>query len=249
MSDINIEKVEENIEVYYDNSKILLPEEYSNKVEEYWNDLIRKGKKFFRGDCYTIEDIEKSKESIRINVKLTDYAHYLYTVHRSFSTELDCRVISTSALIETLDGRLVLGEMNSNTAAPGKLQFTGGGIDKEDIIGDCIDLRGNIKKEIFEELGIDTNNEKFVKSLEPSYLVSGGKHNFLSLVFKINLLISEKEVLDIFNSHNDILKSKQIIPEFNSLAFIHKNKTSIEEFIINDLRDKSDNIIPVLRAI
>jgi len=162
---------------------------------------------------------------------------------------LDCRVISTSALIETLDGRLVLGEMISNTAAPGKLQFTGGGIDKEDIIGDCIDLRGNIKKEIFEELGIDTNNEKFVKSLEPSYLVSGGKHNFLSLVFKINLLISEKEVLDIFNSHNDILKSKQIIPEFNSLTFIHKNKTSIEEFIINDLRDKSDNIIPVLRAI
>ncbi|WP_454052769.1 hypothetical protein [Clostridium sp. Marseille-Q7071] len=65
----------------------------------------------------------------------------------------------------------------------------------------------------------------------------------------MNLLISEKEVLDIFNFHNDILKSKQIIPEFNSLTFIHNNKTSIEEFIINDLREKSDNIIPVLRAI
>lgn len=42
--------------------------------------------------------------------------------------------------------------MNECTAFPFKLQFIGGGIDKEDISGEFLDLEHNIKKEISYQL-------------------------------------------------------------------------------------------------
>ena len=237
-----------NINVYYSNEKVILPKDYSDEVEKHWNSLLQSGEKFFRGDSYTITKIESNADCVNIYVKLTDYAHFLYTIYKNTYTKHDCRVIHTSVLIETNDKKFVLGEMNVGTAFPHKLQFIGGGIDKNDIKGNLLDLDHNIKKEILEELGIDAKNKSIVKELKPYFLKSGGDNNFLSAIFKMDLLIDENQFRAMFNNYNQRLISEGEEPEIKSLIFIQAARHSVKNFINNDTREKDSNVIPTLIA-
>jgi len=248
MKEINIYKFNNNVKVHYTNKKVSLPQAYSDKMEEHWNSLLKKGDKFFRGDVFTITDISYCNESLSISVELTDYAHFLYTVHKGNFEEYDCRVINTSVLVETADGKFVIGLMNKDTFAPQKLQFVGGGIDKDDINGEMLDLEHNIKKEIGEELGVDITDRNVVKSLSPYFFKEGGKSNFLSAIFKLDLVINEAELMDKFQAYNQGLISKGINPELSSLVLIKSDQASVENFINNDLRQKDENLIPTLKA-
>lgn len=248
MREINIYNFNNNVKVYYTSKRVLLPKEYSDNMEEHWNSLLKKGNKSFRGDVFTITDISCFDESLNIYVELTDYAHFLYTIHKGKFEEYDCRVIHTSVLIETSDRKFVIGVMSKNTFAPDKLQFVGGGIDKDDINGDFLDLEHNIKKEISEEIGINITDGNIVKDFRPYFLKDGGKSNFLSAIFKLDLAIDEAEIMERFQRYNQELISQKISPELSSLVFIKAEQGSIKDFIYNDLREKDENLIPTLEA-
>ena len=138
--------------------------------------------------------------------------------------------------------------MSKNTFAPDKLQFVGGGIDKDDINGEFLDLEHNIKKEIGEEIGIDVTDGNIVKDFRPYFLKDGGKSNFLSAIFKLDLAINEAELMEKFKRFNQDLISQNIIPELSSLVFIKAEQDLIKDFISNDLREKDENLIPTLEA-
>lgn len=248
MEEVNIYEYNNNIKVYYTNTRASLPEEYRCEVERHWESLIQMGKKFFRGEIFTITDIKHEGEQIQIFVELTDYAHFLYTIHKGKYEGHDCRVIYTSVMIETSDKKFAIGEMNSYTAAPGKLQFIGGGIDNGDIRENEIDLRHSISKEIREETGINVEDRNVVKSLEPYLLKTGGKSNFLSAIFKLNLLISGSELLDSFERYNRRLISGGASPEIKSLVLINADCNSVINFITNDTRQKDENLVPAIKA-
>lgn len=248
MSEIIISKFSNNVKVHYTNEKISLPSDYSEEVKKHWESLLNSGKNFFNGDIFTIYNIEANEDVINIFVGLTDYAHFLYTLHKNKYEDNDCRIIHTSVLIQTSDNKFAIGEMNEDTAFPFKLQFIGGGIDKEDIKGEFLDLEHNIKKEISEELGIEVENKNIVRSLNPCYLKSGGKSNFLSAIFKLELLIDEDEFKELLNKHNEGLALKREMQEIRSLIFIATEKKAVEEFINRDKREKDENLIATLEA-
>lgn len=248
MKEIHIYKFDNNVKVHYTNKRVSLPKEYREKMEMYWNSLLKEGKKFFRGDVFTITDISCQYKNIIISVELTDYAHFLYTIHKGVFEEYDCRVIHTSVLVETSDGKFVIGVMNKDTFAPQKLQFIGGGIDKDDINGELLDLEHNIRKEIGEELGVDTTDENIVKDFRQYFLKDGGKSNFLSAIFKLDLEIDEAELMDRFHRYNQELISQGISPELSSLEIIKADPNSVENFINSDLREKDENLIPTLKV-
>lgn len=248
MEEINILKYNDNVKIHYTNKKISLPEEYSKRVESHWESLLKTGKKLFNGDIFTIEKIKINGNEIHIYVGLTNYAHFLYTIYKNNYEENDCRIIHTSVLIETNDNKFAIGEMNECTSFPFKLQFIGGGIDKEDVNGEFLDLEHNIEKEILEELGIQIENKAVVKSLKPCYLKSGGERNFLSAIFKLDLLINGEELVEILNKHNKDLLLKMEMQEIRSLIFINSDKESIREFTITDKREKDENLIATLEA-
>ncbi|MBU3145442.1 NUDIX hydrolase [Clostridium sp. CF012] len=248
MSETIISEFNNNIKVYYTNQKKTLPVAYSEAVNKHWENLLISGKKFFNGDVFTINNIESNEDGVNIFVGLTDYAHFLYTINKNNYEDNDCRIIHTSVLIETNDNKFAIGEMNEGTAFPFKLQFIGGGIDKGDIKGEILDLEHNIKKEILEELGIEVENKSTVKSLKPCYLKSGGQSNFLSAIFKLELLIDEDELKVLLNKHNEDLALKMEMQEIRSLIFIDANKQAIEEFITKDKRAKDGNLIATLEA-
>lgn len=248
MMEISISKFDNNINIYYTNQKKVLSPEYREAVDRHWESFMKEGKKFFNGDVYTINNIEASENGINIFVCLTNYAHFLYTMDKDNCEENDCRTIYTSVLIETSDNKFAIGEMHEDTSFPLKLQFIGGGIDKEDINGEILDLEHNIKKEIFEELGIVVEDKSIVKSFKPSYLKSGGKRNFLSAIYKMDLLLNEQELTDLLNKHNQNLKTKMELQEIKSLVYVDAEKVAVEEFAAKDKRDKDENLIAALEA-
>lgn len=248
MSEVNLYKIDDNIRVCYTGRKVVLPPKYIADCEAHWLLLMKTGKKYFRGDIFTVNEVIQSQDNITLAVELTDYAHFLYTIHKNVYEEHDCRVIYTSALVETADGKYVIGVMGEDTFAPQKLQLFGGGIDKGDLKGDEIDLEHSIKKEIAEELGIDANDSKVVKQFRPYLLKEGGRSNFFSAIFKLNLLIDETSLTKRFESHNRSLLLQGIKPELSSLLFVASEQKSIEDDIINDKREKDENLIPTLQA-
>lgn len=248
MKDINIYKFNDNVNICYSDRKISLPKDYSDAVEAYWNSLLKSGKKFFRGEVFTIKDINCQGENVYINVGQTDYAHFLYTLHRNEFGENDCRVIYTSVLIETSDRRFVIGVMGNETAAPYKLQFIGGGIDKDDINGDMLDLKHNICKEIYEEIGLDIEDKNTVKDFRPYILKDGGKTNFLSAIYRLQLCLGKDELMNMFERYNQGLTLKGISPEISSLLFIDADQNALKNFIDRDFRNKDENLIPTLKA-
>ncbi|MBU3143782.1 hypothetical protein [Clostridium sp. CF012] len=123
-------------------------------------------------------------------------------------------------MIKTNDNKFAIGEMNEGTAFPFKLHYVGGGIDKSDIKGSILDLKHNIKKEIFEEIGIEVENKRIMKSLKPCYLKSGGLSNFISAIYILELLINEDELKILLNKHNEELALKMEMQEIRSLIFL-----------------------------
>lgn len=248
MKEVNVYKFNNNVKVCYRNMKVSLPKEYKASVDGYWNSLIESGKTFFRGDIFTITSISCEGEGVLINVQLTDYAHFLYTMYKNEFDEYDCRVIYTSVLVETSDGKFVIGVMGKDTFAPQKLQFIGGGIDKADLNGEILDLEHNIRKEIAEELGLDASDKSLIKDFKPYLIKDGGRTNFLSAIFKLDLRINGDELMDRFEKFSQELISKGIIPELSSLVLINAEQNSVENFISSDYREKDENLIPALRA-
>lgn len=248
MSEVSLYKINNNIRVCYTGRKVILPPKYIADCEAHWLSLMEAGKKYFRGDIFTVNEVTQAQDKITLTVELTDYAHFIYTVHKNVYEENDCRVIYTSVLVETADGKYVIGVMGEDTFAPQKLQLFGGGIDKSDLKGNEFDLKHSAKKEIGEELGINTNDEKIVKRFKPYLLKTGGISNFFSVIYKLDLLIDETSLIKRFEKHNKSLIIQGIVPELSSLLFVSADMKSIGDDIINDARDKDENLIPALHA-
>lgn len=83
MGEIIISEFNNKLKVHYTNEKISLTDEYSEKVKRHWQNLLSSGNKFFNGDVFTINNIVVTENSISIFVGLTDYAHFLYTIHKN----------------------------------------------------------------------------------------------------------------------------------------------------------------------
>jgi 8-oxo-dGTP pyrophosphatase MutT (NUDIX family) len=246
-SKVSLRTIDNGISVRYTGKKARLPECYRRKVERHWSELVEQGKKFYNGRLFSLARCTTSR-SVEISLDSTDYAHFIYTIHKRSEDKNDCRVLYVSALLKTQDGYYILGIMGKETFAPGKLQLVGGGIDEECLKGRKVGLRGCIKKEIKEELGLQIEKVSVCRRFGPRYFVSGGAHGFMSIVFT-GVIKHEKDVMfTLFRRHNDRLIIKGRKPEFASLKFIKADVSSAEEFFHNQKRRMDDNLIPAIRA-
>lgn len=106
--------------------------------------------------------------------------------------------------------------------------------------GNIVDLNNNIKRELFEEIGIDINDKYVIRESFPKYLKSGGTDNFISIIFKVNLSIDKKGLQNIYKNYRGDLLSKGVPTEFSSLVFIRSNSSSVKSFFKNDRRQRAD---------
>ena len=250
MNDVIIQDiVDKKIEVIFSNEKISLPLNIQEQIDNYWLKLLKEGKTLRRGDSFTISAIETENSKLKIEVKLTDYAHYMATFHNIIDKKYFCKIIYTAALVETLEKKIIIGEMAPNTSTPGRLQFPGGGLDKNDIEKNNINLNKNITKEIKEELGIDINCKEHVSYFKPHFLKTGGSHDFYAIIFKVELNLDQNKFIKVYNNYTETLKLKSIIPEFNSLLFLNNDPEEIVNFLRNNNKSKVDYLHSLLQII
>lgn len=208
----------------------MLPQDVKSKIDAYWNKLIKNGKKYKRGEVFTVTKKEYSDEKVEVLVEKTDYAHYLYCQNVDTCGKYGVHIIHTSVIVETLDGKIVFGKMSSNTSRAGIHQLCGGGIDNKDLRGDIFDLDHNIKNELNEELGIDLEDKKRITAFGLAYLKTGGPTDKIAVVYKIVLNETGKEFMKKYNDFVLQLQKKDEQAEFSDIIILDKKKEAFEKF-------------------
>src|SRR3989344_7568639 len=187
MKDIVISRLTKKLIVRFSNKQVMLPPSLQDKIDAYWDSLLQSGKSYRRGEVFTVTKKEIMSDRIEVLVEKTDYAHYLYCQNVDTLGKYGVHIIHTATLVETADGKIVFGKMGDHTSRAGIYQLCGGGIDNEDLRDDIFDFDHNIRKELQEELGIDTGDQSRIESFDPTYLKEGGPTDKMTVVYRVIL--------------------------------------------------------------
>jgi 8-oxo-dGTP pyrophosphatase MutT (NUDIX family) len=247
--EVTIRKIDGNLIIRDTGKRACLSAGLKKRINDHWMDLKSQGKSFHKGDIYRVSRIVDEGKDVLIDVELTDYAHYLFTTHNRIIGAEACRVVYAAALLETCDKKYVFGEMAEYTASPGRLQCAGGGIDTKDCKGSFIDIECNIRREVYEETGINTSDIDIVADFKPHSLKIGGDHDFIAIIYYARLRIDESRFKKIYEQHIDKVRSEGDVPEFKSLVFIPGSRDSCKRFAKADKRTKVDYLIPLLISV
>lgn len=227
-----IKPITKPIVLKYENRLFYLPIELKEKIEIFWNKLVKENPKLFNGENHCVESITEYDEQVEMKVVRTNYASYLYSERIGISDEKYKIIhIWSGILLETKDNYFAIGEMGDTTSVPGCLQIPGGGTSDEDIKGDILDIDVNLKRELKEELNINLDSIKYeIKYLEvPSKKRS--VYGFLA-VGKLNM--TKEELNKHFENYKEYLEENNLEQEFSKLVFIHKNNALKELDSLNN---------------
>jgi hypothetical protein len=83
----------------------------------------------------------------------TDYANFLAWYEGGYPDQAVTNCVAMG-VIRTADDAFVLGVMGTHTASAGKIYFPAGAPDPQDVVGEHVDLIGNIAREVAEETGL-----------------------------------------------------------------------------------------------
>ncbi|NTW45771.1 MAG: hypothetical protein HGB18_01795 [Candidatus Moranbacteria bacterium] len=230
LSDTLLELKSEPI-VTYTGNRFMLPAETQKAVDEYWNGLMAEGKRYTRGEVFTISGIEERGGEVRVAVDLSDYAHYVYTRRVGLPEKYACKNIHTSCLIEAADDVLVFGRMAEHTSDPGNIQCVGGGLDFEDVRENAIDMKHGIGRELREEVGIESEDRKAVLRLDAGYLRYDSGIHSIAVIFLLKLRLTAAEFAEHYARFEEELIEKGEVPEFGSLIYLPKG--SVSEFLVS----------------
>ncbi|WP_144512197.1 hypothetical protein [Bacillus sp. FJAT-22090] len=245
MKTIEIKEIPARVTVTYDSSSFLLPQHIQEQHERYWDEQFELNPNLRNGEVFTISEISETEEELQVTVKKTDYKHYLYTI-RHENCAFPCKVIFTCVAVITNDHHIAFGRMNQHTSTPGRLQFTGGGLDESDLNGSVFDLVKNIGKELNEEMGLHIESP-YIKSFRPKFVKNKGTYDFWAVVFELAVDLSAQELQKLFEKHNQSLIEKGEQPEFEEFVFVSLDKESVESFIQHDISLKEDYLNPILK--
>lgn len=245
MKPILIEEAPTKVIVKYDSIPFELPLNIREQHQQFWNEQVMINPHFRNGEVFTTTEIYKSPNELQITVVKTDYKHYLYTI-RQEDTDFPCKVIFTCAAVITNDNYIAFGKMNKQTSTPGRLQFTGGGLDESDLDGSLFNLEKSIEKELIEEMGISVN-ESYTKSFRPKFIKRGGKNDFWAIIFELKVDLTADELQVLLDKHNKSILEKGDLPEFNEFLLVSLDKESVHSFLQNDLSLKEEYLEPILK--
>jgi hypothetical protein len=237
MENFTITPLTKKLTIRFSNKCIILPLDIQNKIDAYWEELIKSGKNYKRGEVFTVTKKVKFENHIDILVEKTDYAHYLYCQNVDTLGENGVRIIHTAALVETSDNKTIFGKMGNQTSRSEIHQLCGGGIDNDDLRDGIFDLDHNIKKELKEELDVDINDDKRIETFELSYFKEGGPTDKMTVIYKVKLNETSKVFMEKYNEFVSYLQKNNKLPEFGDIIILNKDKKSLNDFFSkNDIR-------------
>ncbi|EKE18799.1 MAG: hypothetical protein ACD_9C00231G0001 [uncultured bacterium] len=230
-------------------SLVHLPNDIQEKIDAYWQELLKNGKKYKRGEVFTVTKKDETDKTVEVLVEKTDYAHYLYCQNVDNLGDYGVHIIHTAILVETSDGKIIFGKMGEHTSRAGIFQLCGGGIDNHDLRGDVFDFDHNISKESMEELGMDIADKKRIKNFRQAYFKDGGPTDKMTVVYSVELTETSSEFMEKYAKYAESLICSGENPEFGEIIILAKNKTDIREFFTKNIEKCDEYMNPLFEFI
>ena len=223
-------ELHKKLEIIRDKKNVELPKDIVEKIKIFWQKQVEENPHLFNGEVWSVTKFEELEDKFRLTVQKTNYAHYLYDERVGLEGDLACYNLNGGILLETLDKKYIIGEMNETTSYPKGLQIPGGNLDQNDIKKDgSVDLIGNIARELQEELNLNLFDPSIVQSYKMQYmeLPEGRRHSY-SPKLKGLLKMTSEEMKDYFEKYKEYLKETNQEVEFAKLHFINKENAVTE---------------------
>ncbi|MET3729390.1 hypothetical protein ABID52_002971 [Fictibacillus halophilus] len=243
MKPVLLQVVAKSLKLILDNHPLQLPKSFQSEVETFWS-RFNHDNRFTNGEVFHIDEMKETEQEIVFDLRLSDYAHYLYSVKTKNRSDHACRVIYGAGLVETKDSYFVFGEMNDHTAYPGRLQCVGGGLSRTDLQSNQFQLQDSVLREMTEELGIQLH---CVTSCSVRFLKTGGDYDFLAVLFHIQLNLTNSQLEYEYNKLSEASIAIGEKSEFVRLVSVKNEPSSINNFINNNHRPSVDYLIPLLK--
>ena len=127
--------------------------EEQKKIDDLWEVEVKKLSQSYNGLLYLTDPATLKLDGSQLSacVRQTDYKSFLYWRYMGCPAD-KVDIFGSSALVSS-DGAVLLGEMASHTSNASKIYFCAGSLDEGDRVGDEIDIRVNIQRELSEETG------------------------------------------------------------------------------------------------
>lgn len=240
--------IKNKVIINYSKELIELPENKKKKIEEFWQAKVEKHPHFFRGDLVTASNVQRNeKGEIVIDCKRTDYAHFLYE-KTNRSKENSCCSVWAGNLLETKDNKYILGRMTDKTSSPGRINLPGGSIDYLiDVSDGKIDPKVTARRELEEEIGIDSSNPEQVIESELRYIkVPCEEINSVGFLMKVKLNYTAEELKGYYKEFQKKRMEAGELIEFDEIFAIEKDKKKIEEFFAEHQGKRYDYLVELV---
>ena len=216
----------------YKDEVVELTKSKQDRINTFWDEQIKEKPYFFRGDLVTAIDLKEDEENkLILKCRKTDYAHFWYEKNHPNEKASSCSVWA-GTLLETLDGYYVLGRMASKTAAPGRINVSGGSIDFDlDKENGKICPEKTAIRELEEEMGINANNPKYVRNKEIKYIkIPNSEISSVGFIMKADLNMNVEGFKKLNEDFRKKLKENGAIEEFQDILFVKADEKSLGEF-------------------
>lgn len=233
--------------ITYEDTKVVLPKEIREKIDNNWNEFIHQNPNLWNGDVTRVSKYFENNNEIHIFCQKTDYAHYLYEERKGLPLEFACVNISAGCLLETTDEYYVIGELDEKMSYPHMLQVSGGNVDKMDMEHGIVDIMKTISREVMEEINIDLNNPSQISNLLLKYIYNSenGEQPKVQIFAKARLNMTAEEMKVHYNNYFEYLIKNKLELEFGRIHLIDKSK-AIERLEKID-NPKRDYLIPLIK--
>lgn len=212
--------------IIFDGTDVELPLDTKQKIKKNWDYIHETGNRFYNNELFTIDSIEFKDCELLLNVKKTQYDHYLYSMSKRFIGENICHSLASNILILTADNYYVLAIMSTKTALPNKIKFIGGSLSETDLEGNTLNLLKCIKRETYEEIGLQFEDSS---NIIPRYYIIKPGFSLFNTLFVVKTEMSRENIRNLFDSYKDQLKNDEL--ELNNVLFVKNNKEEINRFL------------------
>lgn len=197
---------------------------YDTLVAHAWKEKVALAQKdsvrIWDGTYYRVTNIPEIEKDSKLIFRLATVPYrYIATfsvLQKQFleSNFEPLHHLSTAALIRMADSSYLFGKRTRNAA----IDFIGGGVQQDEIkIVTGIDLEKNLRKEILEESGIETQHIQSIQGL-------GIVHSITSNIIVVSLVqlgISEHDVAEVFTHRKDDEMCDLVyVPENNIKSYL-----------------------------
>ncbi len=133
-------------------------ERHASEIDAHWDRLTTENPSQFNGPVLLLQRGELVRDNEGRFVFSgaffeTDYKSFVAWRDLGFS-DGGMRNCFAMAALRSEDGAFLLGEMNSHTTLPGRIQFPAGTPDRNDVRENIVDLEASVYREMLEETGL-----------------------------------------------------------------------------------------------